>query len=74
MKKITTVLTLCTVLFSGSAFAQDSSMKSSDQMKNQPPCRANKEFAWGTAVTALAVLGVVVGLTASQATGYSNGN
>jgi hypothetical protein len=65
MKKITTMLALCT-LFSGSAFAQDNSKD-----RNQPPCRSNQEMAWGTGLAALAVLGVVVGLTASQSTNSS---
>jgi len=65
MKKVATLLTLCTVM-TGSVFAQDSNMSMKD--RNQPPCKSNQEFAWGTAITALAVLGVVVGLTASQST------
>lgn len=69
MKKVTMLLTLCTV-FCGSAFADDCCPKP------QPPapktCGPSCQFAWGTAITALTVLGVVVGLTASQATGNSN--
>jgi hypothetical protein len=67
MKKVTTLLAICT-LFSGSAFAQDSSMKDKN---NQPPCKSTQELAWGTGAVALAVLGVVVGLTVSQSTGHS---
>jgi hypothetical protein len=81
MKKITMLLTLCTILSGNMAFAQqestmndknqDSSMTTKD--RNTCPCPppscpgCTKDFAWGTAITALAVLGVVVGLTASQA-------
>jgi hypothetical protein len=77
MKKITTLLTVCTVLSANAAFAQESTTsanmndKNQDSMtmrdRNQPPCRSTQDFAWGTAVVALAVLGTVVGLTVSQA-------
>jgi len=62
MKKITTLLTICTVL-SGSAFGQDSS----NMRDKKAPCPQSEGFAWATAVAALAVLGAVVGLTVSQA-------
>lgn len=79
MKKIAMLMAVST-LCAGSAFADDytvydkggnnndsSSMTVRDRDRDRCPRGCGSDFAWGTAITALTVLGVVVGLTCTQA-------
>lgn len=64
MKKISTILLAITLLSTNSIHAQNSS--------GNPPMKKNvssdhDEFAWGVCLGALAVIGTIVGLTATSA-------
>jgi hypothetical protein len=60
MKKLTTLLAADAMCFG--------SVAHDDNMGKKPPVtQANDDFAWGIALVGLAVIGTVVGLTASSA-------
>lgn len=64
---------LVALLSSNSGFAESSAneKKMKEKQKTQKaPCPSD-EFAWGIGLVGLAVIGVVVGLTASMASGSS---
>jgi len=67
MKKIAVLLALCATLGGSAGFAA----QPNNMSNKMPPCKSNQEFAWGTCLGALAVIGVAVGLTAACASGHS---
>lgn len=68
MKKLSTLLTAAVMCFGSLAHA--------DMGKKPPVSQPNDDFCWGIALVGVAVLGTVVGLTASSAASkpanYSN--
>lgn len=88
MKKLATLVAVLAALSTNSAFAQGNSNNNNQSMskqqmmaaKNGMPgkCCVDNSFQWGIGLVGLAVMGVVVGLTASAATdggsSHSNSN
>ncbi len=64
MKRLTILLTVLSVLFTAPTFAQQSGKGASTASKTA----SDGNFAWGIGLGALAVLGVVVGVTVASAT------
>lgn len=64
MKKMIFLMALCATFSGTTGFAAQPNSKT-------PPCKPN-DFAWGTFISSLAVVSVVVGLTAACATGNSD--
>ena len=62
MKKLSVIVAIAATLVGSSAFAQPAG-KGASAAKNN----ANDDFSWGIGLGGLAVLGVVVGLTAAAA-------
>ncbi len=62
MKKLPIILTIVATLASNGAFAQQTGRAASSAKST-----ATDDFAWGIGLVGLAVIGVVVGLTASAA-------
>lgn len=68
MKKFSAVLTVAALLASSAAFAQPNNTNNQMGRGSQAATNtASDDWAWGIGLGGLAVLGVVVGLTAASA-------
>lgn len=68
MKKIVGLMAVLALTFGNAAFAQNKNGNGNmGQGAYQAGVSASDDFAWGPAIGGLAVLGVVVGLTAAAA-------
>ena len=67
MKKFTIILATVAVLMSNGAFAQTAKSKGQANAAQAGNMSSSDNFAWGIGLGALAVVGVVVGITAASA-------